>query len=404
VTELVHFEELKVEREPCALPSVFLMVNTLETGGSERQFVTMSKALDRERFSVSLGCLRKSGPLMNEISGLSEFSPGGSLFGVQSWRSRLALSRFLRQKRISVVHSFDFYSNLMLIPAARFAGVPVVLGSHRQLGDLLTARQFRVQRAVFGLCDRVVCNSRAAAERLREAGIREQKLAVIPNGLPDALFDATPPALPRVPGKMRIGMISRMNDAVKRHDVFLRVAAKLAPQFPQLQFVLAGDGPLRPELEVLARQLGLGDRVRFLGDRRDVPAVLAALDISVLPSASESLSNVILESMAAGVPVVAADVGGNAEIVQNGKTGFLFRAEDEAQFCGALQTLVARPELRSLLGSCARERAQAEYSISRVRDRYEELYSSLLAEKGWKAEPAVKSLQPAGTSREGLSH
>lgn len=378
-----------------SLPAVFLMTNTLETGGSERQFVTMANALDRDMFSVRLGCLKPIGPFLREVEGIVRFPAGGSLFGFQSWRSRVALSRFLRGNRTAVAQSFDFYSNLMLIPAARFGGVPVVLGSHRQLGDLLTFGQFQAQNAVFRLCDRVVCNSRAAAKRLQDSGIHRRKLAIIPNGLPDELFAAVPPALPRVPQVVRVGMISRMNHRAKQHDMFLRVGARLAPRFPQLRFVLAGDGPLRPALEALARQLGLLDRVLFLGDRRDVPAVLAALDISVLPSSSESLSNVILESMAAGVPVVAANVGGNPELVRNGETGFLFSPGDERQLASAIETLVTQPELRKQLATCARAHARAEYAIPRVRDRYQDLYRSLLVEKGLMAPLPIEILQPA---------
>lgn len=364
------------------LVPVFLMINTLETGGSERQFVTIANALDRKIFPVTLGCLNSFGPFLKEIGEITRFPAGGTLFGFQSWRSRLALLRFLRKKRIMVAQSFDFYSNLMLIPAARVAGVPVVLGSQRQLGDLLTSAQSHAQTAVFRLCDRVVCNSRAAAARLQKAGISERKLVIIPNGLPVESFAAAAPVLPAEPQILRIGMISRMNHVVKQHELFLRAAARLAPHFPQLRFVLAGDGPLRPGLEALVRRLELVDRVIFLGDRRDIPAVLASLQISVLPSSSESLSNVILESMAAGVPVVAADVGGNPELVQPGKTGFLFPPGDELQFAAVLETLVRQAELRKELGRCARNVALAQYSITKVRDRYQDLYEKLLAQKG----------------------
>jgi len=383
--------------------SVFLMTNTLETGGSERQFVTMAKALEREKFCVNLGCLNPIGPFLAEVEGILAFPVGGSLYGYQSWRSRLALARFLRKKRVAVAHSFDFYSNLLLIPAARFAGVPVVLGSHRQLGDLLTKKQFRAQNAVFRLCDRVVCNSVAAASRLEQAGIRKSNLAVIPNGLRAELFGPVAPALPRDPRMVRIGMISRMNHQVKQHDLFLRVAARLARRLAQVHFVLVGDGPLRPELEALVEQLGLRDRVTFLGDRRDIPAVLASLDISVSASSSESLSNVIMESMAAGIPVVASNVGGNPELVAQGKTGLLFPPGVEEEFAVALETLVLQPELRKQFAASARERAQAEYAIPRVRDRYQDLYRGLLAEKGWKPPLALESLRPADIG-EGRSH
>jgi L-malate glycosyltransferase len=379
------------------------MTNTLETGGSERQFVTMANALDRDRFSVNLGCLKPVGPFLSEVEGIMRFPAGGSLFGLRSLRSRLALSRFLRRQKTAVAQSFDFYSNLMLVPAARLAGVPVVLGSHRQLGDLLTATQFRAQNAAFRLCDRVVCNSRAAAERLQQAGIRRDRLEVIPNGLPDKLFATVEPALPRDSKVVRIGMISRMNHQVKQHDMFLRVAARLAHRMPQARFVLIGDGPLRPALEAQVAQLELSERVLFLGDRRDIPAVLASLDISVMPSSSESLSNVIMESMAAGVPVVASDVGGNPELVEDGTTGLLFAPGNEEQFAATLETLLAQPELRNKFGASSRERALAEYTIPRVRDRYQDLYRNLLAEKGWKMPLAVDHFQ-SGAGREGESN
>jgi glycosyltransferase involved in cell wall biosynthesis len=381
-------------------PVVFLMTNTLETGGSERQFVTLSNAIDRNKFSVSLGCLKRMGLFVSEVNDLNEFSPGGSLFGFRSWQARLALSRFLRKNNVAVAHSFDFYSNLMLIPAARFAGVPVVLGSHRQLGDLLTARQFRIQNAAFRLCDRVVCNSHAAAARLQNARLSQQKLTVIGNGLSTELFAGIVPVLPRDPEVITIGMISRMNHREKKHEMLIRVAAKLTPQFPRLRFVFAGDGPLRTSLEGMVGQLGLSSNFIFLGDRRDVPAVLASLDISVLPSSSESLSNVILESMAAGIPVVAADIGGNPELVQNGKNGFLFPEGNEDQFAAALQTLITRPELRKQFGTRARELAMSEYSISRIRDQYQDLYTSQLAIKNPRTHPAL-ALQATSAGKQG---
>jgi glycosyltransferase involved in cell wall biosynthesis len=181
-------------------------------------------------------------------------------------------------------------------------------------------------------------------------------------------------------------MISRMNHALKNHEMFLSVTGRLAARLPQLHAVLVGDGPLRARLEELARQAGLSGRVSFLGDRRDVHAVMASLDVSVMPSSSESLSNVIIESMAAALPVVAADVGGNPELVRNGETGFLFPAGNEQKFAQALETLVSQPELRKEFGKRARERAKAEFTISQVRDCYQDLYQSVLAEKGWNTE------------------
>ena len=368
------------------------MANTLERGGTERQFVTLAKALTSGAFEVGLGCLERRGEFLESLPNVKEFSPGGNLFMLRSHRQRVVLARHLRDLGVAVAHAFDFYANLMLIPAARLARVPVVIGSHRQLGDLQTAMKFRAQNVMFQLCDRVLCNSRAAARCLREAGVPDRKLVVIPNALPEEAFAGATPALPEIPGVVRVGMIARMNDSAKNHRMFLRIAARLAAKFDAVEFVLVGDGPLRPELQAFAVELGLGDRIRFLGDRHDIPAVLASLNVTVLPSSSESLSNVILESMAAGVPVVATNVGGNPEIIQDGETGFLVGL-DEDLFVKGVERLLLKPDLRRQFGERAKAYAGANYLLARIRDQYEQLYQSLLAGKNWQPEPTqVRSL------------
>jgi glycosyltransferase involved in cell wall biosynthesis len=359
------------------------MANTLETGGTERQFVTISHALRSGEFEVKLGCLRRIGAFAEDLQDIAEFPPAGSLFKLRSQRARLGLARYLRQHGVAVAHAFDFYTNLMLIPAARMARVPVVVGSHRQLGDLLTPMQFRVQKAVFALCNRVVCNSRAAADRLRLSGIPEAKVTVIANGLPEEAFAETAPTQARVRGKVRVGMIARMNDRSKNHATFLRVAAAVSSRCPEAEFVFVGDGPLRAEIEKAAAKLGLSSRAIFLGDRRDIPALLAGLDISVVPSSSESLSNVVLESMAAGVPVIATRVGGNPEIVFDGETGCLVCPDEEAEFAAAVERLVTDAEMRIKIGRQAREYARAHFRVDGICTQYEQLYRSLLTEKGW---------------------
>jgi glycosyltransferase involved in cell wall biosynthesis len=364
-------------------PGLFMMVNTLERGGTERQFVTLAQSSRFENFELSTGCLARRGAFVESLPEVKEFSPGHSLFKPRSFLTRLSLARYMRRKHVAVAHAFDFYSNLLLIPAARLAAISVVIGSHRQLGDLMTPRQFRAQNVAFRWCDRVVCNSRAAADRLRGAGVAADKLVVIPNALPEECFAETFPALPRGSARLRVGMIARMNDASKNHRAFLHMAARVAPKFPNVQFVLVGDGPLRAGLEMIATDTGLGDRILFLGDRRDIPAVLASLDLTVLPSKSESLSNVILESMAAGVAVIATNVGGNVELVTDGETGLLATDDDEA-LLRAVETLLSNDELRITCGRRARLRASAHYRLDVIRDRYEQLYLSTLAAKtGW---------------------
>src|SRR5579862_4481834 len=177
--------------DPSSLPGVFLMIESFETGGSERQFATLARSLDPACFRLNLGCIRQRGAFVQGLGELPQFRLGGSLYGPQSWRARWRLARHLRNHGIAVAQAFDFYSNLTLIPAARAAGISVVVGSQRQLGDLLTPAQSFAQTAAFRWCDAVVCNSRAAAERLVQQGLREEKVAVIGNGLPAAAFAET---------------------------------------------------------------------------------------------------------------------------------------------------------------------------------------------------------------------
>jgi glycosyltransferase involved in cell wall biosynthesis len=361
--------------------NLFLMTNSFETGGSERQFCVLSQNLPAERFQVSLGCIRRLGPFAEAFGEVPEFWLGGSLFGWTSIRARLRLGRYLRQRQIHIAHAFDFYTNLTLVPAARLARVAVVIGSQRQLGDLLTPGQFRAQAAAFRWCDAVVCNSQAAANRLAAEGLSRDKLFIIGNALPPEAFAPARESVTGEPERLRVGMVARMNAQYKNHAGFLRVAARIHRQMPDIEFLLAGDGPLRKELEKQAQDLGLGHRVIFLGDRRDVPSVLASMDVAVLTSDSESLSNVILEAMAAGLPVVAYRVGGNAELL-NEERGVLLPAGDEEGFAAAVGRLLASPSMRVQLGRNSRKFAQENFSLERVLARYEACYQILLEKKG----------------------
>ena len=379
-------ELLRSREDPAQAPvsnppsRLFLMINSFETGGSERQFVSLVKSLDSRCFSLDLGCIQPIGPLRELFSDVGSFPLGGNLYGWRSWQSRWKLARHLRQQRIQIAHSFDFYTNLTLLPAARWAKVPAVIGSQRQLGDLLSPAQSRAQKFAFQFCDAVVCNSRAAADRLMDTGFLEEKIRVIGNALLPEAFAATVPVLPRQPGVLRVGMIARMNAGYKNHRGFLQAAARLYAWLPDTEFLLVGDGPLRRELETEAGSLGIAQRVRFLGDRRDVAAVLASLDVTVVPSDSEGLSNVILESFAAGVPVVATRVGGNPELVSE-ERGILVPARDESALANAIHQILKDPSYRADVGRNARRFAVEQFSAERIAGKYQELYAEVLSGK-----------------------
>ena len=377
--------------EPNGKLRLFMMTDSLQTGGSERQFALMAAILRRGPFDLHLGCLRRSGRFAADLGEIAEFSPGGGFLTMRAQHSFGRLVRFLRRTRIEVAHSFDFYSNMLLIPAARLAGVPAVIGSQRQLGDLLRPAQRRAQDFVFRLSDCIVCNSLAAAERLAQGGITQAKLTTISNGVPPEAFETAVPAFPSEPGVMRIGMIARMNERAKNHALFLRAASCVASRYPRSEFVLVGDGPLRMELQSLASELGIAQRTRFLGERQDITSVLATLDVVVSPSRTESLSNTILEAMAAGRPVVATRVGGNPELVRHGETGLLVAPEDELDLANAIETLLTSPVLARKWGDTAKQIAATEYTLDRARERFEWLYQSVLASKRGAKLPALRS-------------
>jgi glycosyltransferase involved in cell wall biosynthesis len=381
---------------------IFLMTDSLAVGGTERQFVTLAQALDRSRFEISLGCLQRQGSFTNGLDEIAEFNLGGGFLTRTAHNARRRLVHHLRARGTAVVQSFDFYSSLTLIPAARWARVPVIIGSHRHLGDLLTPLQFAAQNAAFWLCDRVVCNSQAAANRLIDQSLPESKLVVIPNGLPREAFAESVHAAPSAHGKFRVGFIARMNNPAKNHAGFLRAAARLVSTFPAVEFVLVGDGFLRPGLERLALRLGLAEKVQFVGERPDVSAELASLHISVSFSSSESLSNVVLESMAAGVPVVATRVGGTPEVLCDGETGLLVAPGNEEELAAAMERLLTQPSIRVEFTRRALNLVKSKFRIESVARQYEELYAELLAEKGWRPRHRVASVRAMNSANDTL--
>jgi len=361
--------------------TVFLMANTLEMGGTERHLSQLATGLNERKFRVELGCIRRQGSFAETLGTkweVAEFGLGGSFFSRPALKSARALARHLLVRGVSVAHSFSFYSNLLMIPVARLARVPVVIGSHRQLGDLLTPLQFDSQNAVFRLCDRVVCNSKAAADRLTTRGLSPEKIAIIPNAVSPEIFSI---ALARkrwpVARPFRVGMMARMSVS-KDYALLLRAAARLRSRSLNIQFFLIGDGPQRPELESMTRTMGLTGQVNFLGERRDLVDVLAQLDISVLASSSESSPNAITESMAAGLPVVASGVGGIPELISHGRNGLLMPLDDHVALAASIECLAENPNLCAWLGRNAYEFAHQHFRLEHVFSLYEQLYEGLL--------------------------
>jgi sugar transferase (PEP-CTERM/EpsH1 system associated) len=274
------------------------------------------------------------------------------------------------------------------VVAARIARVPfVVHGEHgREMADPTGRNRRRnwARRRLAPLIDRFVTVSDDLRQWLvASVGVPGQKVVMIHNGVDVGRFGRRDRAEARlhtglpVEGEI-VGTVGRL-DPVKDQVALIRAFAALAAGHPQALLVIVGDGPCRSELERVTTELGLQSRVRLLGMSADVPAVMEALDLFVLPSIAEGMSNTILEAMASGLPVVATRVGGNPEMVEDGVTGALVPVRDAAALRQALGAYFEDESLRESHGKAGRQRASALFSLDRMGSAYFGLYGELLA-------------------------
>jgi len=365
-------------------PRVMLFNNGFLHGGTERQFVRTIQNLDQRKYELCVGCLQASGPFLSEIETMgltiTEF-PIRSLYGLDTIRWFWRLVQFLRHNRISVLHAFDFYTTIFAVPAARLAGVPVVLASRRELLEVRRPWQQRVVRMACWLATAVVANSHAVEADLCRCGY-VGKVTVIHNGIDcHAVRSVSPPKMRMLLGIPAnapvIGVVADLRPE-KDVDTFLCAAAYIATEIPEARFLVIGDGSDRDRLEQRALDLGLACRIIFLGDRADVENLLAILDVCVLSSRTESLPNAVLEAMALGRPVVATDAGGTRELVVDGETGFLVPVRDAKSMAERIVELVRNPKRCRAMGGEGRRRVEQQFSCSRMKQQLEALYDSML--------------------------
>jgi len=366
------------------------LVYTLRTGGMERNVVKVTNALNPARIQGSVCSCTQADGLKRELLPrvtLIELNrrPGTDV------RFIGALTRVLREHRPDILHTHSWGTLCEGLVSARLAGVPIVI--HGEHGTLqLRAAQRVVQRFGWGCVAQVTAVSRELAVRMHEAtGFPIDRILVIPNGLDLHSFDTADrnemrAALGLTPDDVVVGTAGRLVP-VKNVPMFLAAFAQARRQLGTLRGLVVGDGPLRNELKELALALGLQDAVRFLGHRDDMAAVMRALDVFVLSSDSEGLSNTIMEAMAGRVAVVATDVGGNAELVEAGVTGLLVPPKDADSLGRAIVRVSEEPDLRQRMADAGRSRVQAEFGLTRMIQRYEELYTRTA---GWSANGAVQ--------------
>ena len=375
------------------------VMTTYFQGGTEGQVLNLVRRMDRQAFDLQFACLRKGGDMLREFEMLgipiSEFRIR-NLYRPQTFMQQWRFAAYLRAQRIQIVHSYNFYANMFAIPAARMARTPVVLASIRDRGVYLTPNQKMAQKAVCRLADRILVNAESIREWLLEQDYAASRISVIKNGVDMSRYAGTgnsahirqelgiPESAPIVV------LIARLNPQ-KGVDEFIRAASLLRTSHPNVRFLIVGakiqyqegvfsqDRKYLQELQQLAVDLDVGGKVIFAGHRTDTPEILAEAAISVLPSHSEGLSNTLLESMAAGIPTVATNVGGNPELVKDQVNGILIPVKSPEHLAQAMRVILDDPQLASRFGRQAKIMANENFSLEKMTADTQALYRAELA-------------------------
>lgn len=332
----------------------FVIDRLIYGGGTESQLLLMLRQLDRNKARPFL-CLLFEG----DAQSLAELPADcpilrlgiRRLTSVKAMRQAWQFWQYLRRNQIDIVQTYFPDSTRFAAPLAKAAGARVY-GSRRNIGHWMTPRDARIARIYNRLfIDKIIANSEAARQSaIEQEGIDPERVVVVPNSIDLARFKHIPPWQPKPAGVPRkVGMVGNLRH-VKGPDLFIRAAHLVLQEYPDTQFEIAGGGDPAP-YQQLIDELDIADNVHLLGPVTDVPTFLATLDVAVLPSRAEGMSNALLEYMAAGRPIVATDVGGNGELIRSGENGMLVEATADGVASG-IRSILDRCDLAQSL-SCS---------------------------------------------------
>jgi L-malate glycosyltransferase len=367
-------------------------IGGIAEGGTERQVLQLIELANRLGYEPRLAVLRGTEWLTEKQAGCPIYFAGvDSLLRPSGWRACRRLVRWMGRERIALLQTFFVESNLFGSWLGRLAGVPVVIGSRRNLNQWHD-RHAWIEKGFLTLqlltnfsADCVIANSLVVAEAtVRKEGLPQRKLHVAYNGIDLAKFsrlgdlrNQARQMLGIAEDEILVGNVSCFRE-VKGIPQFVDAARLVLEKEPRMRFLAVGDGDQYAQVTERIRTHGLEGRILLAGQQTDVLPYLAAMDIGVLSSLAEGFSNSLLEYMASGLATVATDVGGNREALDG--TGILVPADDPAALAEAILRL--RPAgLRQQLGQAARQRVE-RFSLARAEKRMQEIYAELLQAKG----------------------
>ena len=362
---------------------VCFVIPSLGAGGTERQLTYLIRGLVPDH-EVTVICTREPGALAGEVRRLGAYVRVLESWGGWDFRLRWRIQKVFRAHRPDIVHSFMFGFDYPVNRAARETGVPVVLSSRRQLATWKKPRHIRLQKKANRLVDAVVANSRAVADfAIQQEALRDGSVHIIHNGFsPDDFVSTADPKQIRLRYKLPfhthiVGMVANFSP-VKDHALFLTVAEQLMNRRDDCHFLMVGTGPLRDEILRVIRARNWPDRftrVATLGELADLYRIMA---VSVLCSKVEGFPNVLMESMAMEVPVVAPAVGGIPELVEDGVTGKLVPSRSPSGFADAIEWVLDHPEQARAMGARAAVHVRTALSVEAMVEAYRALYNRLL--------------------------
>jgi glycosyltransferase involved in cell wall biosynthesis len=364
---------------------VLLLTDEMEIGGTQRQIVHIATSLDRRRFDVTVLYFRNRSSFCDDLAAKGVKVVCVPKRGAVDLRFVRNLRRELQRGRYDVMHCFAFSGELWgavarwLLPAAH---QPALLSSVRGVYEWYKPWQWRAKRWVTHQSFKVISNSRmGAAYAGHRMQVPDQAFAVVYNGV------ATPPPpgpeLSRALRDLFLGgaegpLLLFVGRLVEHKDIptLLRAMAQARPYLPGLRLAIVGDGPLRRQIQAEIDDEQLSGVAVLLGERGDVSALIDAADALVSSSVREGLSNVVLEAMVGGRPVIASNAGGNVELVEHERTGLLFPVGDDTALASAIRLLASDTALRSYLGDQGRLRAERQFSVPAMVHAYETLYAA----------------------------